>query len=110
MAIMPQEVSDLDLVFPTRYRELLPRWEEIPEEFRDMNNRSKWMRLISDWFYCGLKSLRGKPKAGIDPQKAFRHIEACLRDWGPKHEHKFAGCAYLLSLWFEDVQWEKAKG
>jgi len=49
------------------------------------------------------------PKEGIDPQMAFRHIKACLGDWGPKHEHKFAGCAYLLSLWFDDVEWERAR-
>jgi hypothetical protein len=110
ISYLPQEVSDLDLAFPTRHEELLPKWEDIPENFRNMNDRSKWAQLVSDWFYYGLSKLEGKTKEGIDSTMAIRHIKAILGDWGPKHEHKMAGCAYLLSLWFEEITWISAKG
>lgn len=46
---MPKELSDLDLAFPTKYEELLPPFHEIPEQFKDMNDRSKWSQLVGDW-------------------------------------------------------------
>jgi hypothetical protein len=32
-----------------------------------------------------------------------------MSSWEPKHEHKEAGCAYLLSEFFDDVNYKKAK-
>jgi hypothetical protein len=32
---------------------------------------------------------------------AFRALQACLGSFAPKHEHKIAGVAYLLSEWCE---------
>lgn len=43
------------------------------------------------------------PASVIGTQKVHRHISACLGSYEPKHEHKIAGVAYLLSLWFEPV-------
>lgn len=106
---MPKELSDVERAFGGKMSELLPEWGEIPESFRDMNDRSKWSQLVSDWFYCGLKGMKLAPKEGIDANKAIRHIKAILASWEPKHEHKFAGCAYLMSLWFDDAKWERAK-
>ena len=42
-------------------------------------------------------------KQGISLSLALRHLGACLSSWEPKHEHKTAGVAYLMSLWFEDL-------
>ena len=38
-----------------------------------------------------------------DTNKAIRHLKAILVSYDPKHEHKEAGVAFLLSEWFEDV-------
>jgi hypothetical protein len=46
-----------------------------------------------------------KPKEGVDVDKALRHIQAIMRSYQPKHEHKEAAVAYLLSQWFDDVTW-----
>jgi hypothetical protein len=32
------------------------------------------------------------------------HLKAIMGSFQPKHEHKTAGVAYLMSLWFEAVQ------
>ena len=105
--IKVQEVSDLDIAFGGRAMELLPAYTDIPEEFRD--GRTKWNDLVSTWFFCGIKNAQWKPKDGIDPEKAIRHIRACLGSFEPKHEHKEAGCAYLLSEFFDDVKYERAR-
>lgn len=42
------------------------------------------------------------PKEGVDPDKAMRHLAACMRSFEPKHEHKMAGVACLMATWFED--------
>jgi hypothetical protein len=41
----------------------------------------------------------------MEAQAAMRHVQYCMRSFEPKHEHKEAGCAYLLSLWFDDIEW-----
>lgn len=98
----PQKVSDVDLVFPTSVRHLLPPWESIPAEFK--NRQNKWVDVFSAWFYDGLRDFPFVPRPGIDRGMALRHIKACMGSFEPKHEHKEAGVAYLLSQWFEDVQ------
>lgn len=102
------EVNDVDIAFGGHTDKLLPKYEEIPDEFKNMNSRTKWNKMVDDWFYCGLKNLRLKPKAGVDTEKALKHIRAVMASFEPKHEHKIAGCAYLLSKWFDDVSYEKA--
>jgi hypothetical protein len=42
------------------------------------------------------------PKEGIDKIKALKAITSILRSFEPKHEHKEAGAAFLLSEWFEE--------
>jgi hypothetical protein len=101
VAILPVEVSDLDIAFPASVRHLLP---EAP---RDFPNRQKWERFQSDWFGGGLKDVRDlKPKAGIDKTKALRHLKCIQGSFEPKHEDKVSAVAYLASLWFEaDSTW-----
>jgi hypothetical protein len=99
----PQEVQDVDLAFGGNMEELLPPYKEIPDEFKD--NNTEWNRIVSQWFFQGLPGdTTIKPKEGIDPEKAVRHVAAVLRSFQPKHEHKEAGCAYLLSLWFDKFE------
>ncbi len=100
----PQEISDAMLAFPADVSHLLPPIEDVPEEFhyyeRRSEGRSRWVAIASQWFGPGLQGGL-VPKEGIDAQTAGRHVQACLGSFQPKHEHKIAGCAYLLSLWFE---------
>lgn len=99
----PQPVSDPQLAFPAGIMELLPPYADIPDDFK--NDRTPWNKIISRWFYSGLpKGTEFVPKPSIDKTTALRHLKAVMGSWEPKHEHKTAGCAYLLSLWFEEVK------
>ncbi|NSW90240.1 MAG: hypothetical protein HPY74_06095 [Firmicutes bacterium] len=100
-----QEVTDMDLVLGGKLSELLPPMQSIPNEF-GIGKRNKWSKLISDWFFYGIEILRWAPKEGIDPYKALRHIKAIMSSFELGHEYKEAACAYLLSIWFNDIQYE----
>lgn len=105
-----KEVDGLDAVFgPRRIGDLIPKWEEIPKEFKD--GKTKWNTLFEHWFFVGLeKGAEFKPKAGVDKMKALRHIRAVMSSFDCKQEHKEAGVAYMLSEWFEDVIYTPKKG
>jgi hypothetical protein len=89
--------------------ELMPMYGDIPEEFKNWNNKTKWNKVVSDWFFRGLKNEVWQPKDGIEIQAALRHLRAILSSYEPKHEHKEAAVAYLMSLWFNDVKYETIK-
>ena len=101
--IEPQEIDNISAAFPTATEGLLPEWEEIPNEFKE-NYDNKWITLFNQMFYCGGKLGEMKAKPGIDAQKAWRHIRYCMGSFEPKHEHKTTGCAYLMSLWFDEIE------
>lgn len=103
---MPVEVTNVELAFGGDINKLLPTYEEIPEEFKSGHN--EWCRLVSTWFFRGLKSFDCIPKEDIEKKKAMAHISAILKSFEPKHEHKEAGCAYLLSLWFKEPKYVPA--
>jgi hypothetical protein len=83
----------------TKGKDLIPKWEEIPDEFKKPNN--KYVKFINEWFFSGVDAARLIAKDGIDRRKAITHVKNCMNSWEIKHEHKEAGCAYLLSLWFD---------
>ncbi len=94
-----ENITGLDVAFgPKNLSDFLPSMDSIPEEFHSWNN--PWHDLVSKWFFEGLKD-KPHAKDGIDQRKALAHIKAILGSFEPKHEHKTAGCAYLMSLWFE---------
>ncbi len=103
------DLTPVEAAFPTRVDHLMPKYEDIPKEFRNWNRPHKWNKVVSDWFYCGLKNAQWKPKEGVDTKKALIHIRSVLGSWEPKHEHKEAGVAFLLNEWFDDVTYDKAK-
>jgi hypothetical protein len=92
----PIKISDVELAFPADISKLLPLYDSIPEEFKDGN---RWTQLADDLFAEGGDP--GNTKPGIDKREAVRHLQACLGSFQPKHEHKIAGVAWLLSQWFE---------
>lgn len=98
--LKPIEVTALDMTFPGDVSHLLPRWTEIPADFRAYPAKSPFVEYVEGWFYKGADPTRLKTKEGIDRQAAFRHCRAIMGSYQPKHEHKIAGVAYLLSLWF----------
>ena len=94
----PTPVDDVTLAFPANIvATLMPAMRDIP---RDYPNADKWQTLTSHWFFQGLKGTL-VPKEGIDLTTAMRHIKAVLGSYEPKHEHKEAAVAYLMSRWFD---------
>lgn len=96
----------------------LPRYHDLPEDFR-RHDGNDFCRAISTWFFRGAEvhpngieigGVKFTAKAGIDPNKALAAIRVCMVSWEPKHEHKEAGCAYMLSQWFDRAALAKAEG
>lgn len=102
----PLEVDQATFAFPAKViGELLPETHEIPEEFDDMSPTlgRPWVNLAHGIFFGSFKEMWYSEKPGIDLVAAQRHLSAVLRSFQPKHEHKIAGVAYLMSLWFTAV-------
>lgn len=100
----PIKVNDVDTAFGGNMNELLPPMAEIPEEFKRSN--TKWNKVVNDWIFSGLYDCKWTPKEGINSSEALRHVQSILVSFDPKHEHKEAGCAYLLSCFFEEVEYK----
>lgn len=93
------EVSDMDCAFQGRWRELLPKWEELTSE--EKNQRGPFCEALNLIFFSGGKladhGITVKP--GFDANKVHRYIRATLGDFGPSHEHKIGGIAHMLAKW-----------
>ena len=94
---MPVPVSRADIAFGGKAMEILPRYGEIPEEFKRGGN--PWVKWQQEWFFSGMKCYP-VPKDGIDLNLAMANLRCVNCSFEPKHEHKQAGVAYLASLWF----------
>lgn len=105
----PHKLSDLEVAFCVSAKKLMPPMSAIPESFKKDSSSSKWIKFQSDWFFRGIKGLKIKSKDGIDKADALRHLQAIQGSFDCQHEHKQAAIAYLASLWFEDVEYEKAR-
>lgn len=101
----PQEVTDLEVAFPAHALEKMPAEKDIPDDYP---YRRDWARFVQLWFF------RGWPAAEehfwiykhpeIDGEKAMRHIRMILGSYEPKHEHKEAAAAWLMSRWFGAIR------
>lgn len=89
---------------PGNIYSLLPKMSDIPEEFKYFDSKNKWCKAVSKWFYEGMNKSDFKVKEGIDKEMALTHLYEVISSWVLKHEHKHAGAAYLMSLWFDDVK------
>lgn len=87
----------------------MPKYETLPADFK-RHNGNEYTRAISSWFFNGAEKapngiiLNGDTftaKPGVDAGKALAAIRAVLGSFEPKHEHKEAACAFMLSEWFE---------
>lgn len=115
MKIEPKEVDRVMMAFPANViGDYLPKMEDIPEEYTKGWTSNSACQFASKLMMGGLPEgkLGFAPVDGIDPNMAWRHINACLGSYQPKHEHKIAGVGYLISLWVkiflinDDVIWE----
>lgn len=98
----PVPVDDVTLAFPACViGTLLPPVEDIPSAFLD-GTAQPWCGHADRLFASG--GVRVTQCQNIDdPVAVERQINACLRSYEPKHEHKIAGVAYLLSLFYRDA-------
>lgn len=104
MKYEPKTVDKVVLAFgPARWLDLAPPIDDIPPEFLKHRN-TRWNKIVANWFFSGMKDATFIPKPGIDAEVAYHHVLAMMRSYEPKHEHKEAACAYLLSLWFDDIK------
>lgn len=85
----------------------MPKYADVPEDFKRSSN--PFVRAVSSWFFSGAKSAPNgltidgttyTAKPGIDAKDALHAIKAVLGSFEPKHEHKEAACAFMLSEWF----------
>jgi hypothetical protein len=98
----PIKVDDVDMAFgggPGAMGKLLPAYTAIPDEFR--RGHTPFNRLVDKWFFSGLEKKALKVKGDIDESAAWRHMKTIMGSFEPKHEHKTAGVAYLMSQWFD---------
>jgi hypothetical protein len=108
----PQVIDVATAAFPANViGTLLPAEKDIPRNFRDhWCDRRGWTGLVHQWFFKGLTAETLIAKPGIDRHAAIKHLSACMRSYEPRHEHKVAGVAYLMSEWFDPITIERAKG
>lgn len=94
------DITNLDMAFGKI--DHMPRYETVPAEFKQSGNN--YAAFVSKWFFSGLKQddlARLTPRPGVVQNKALAAIRAIICSFEPKHEHKEAGCAFLLHAWFE---------
>ncbi len=96
---VPHETSMLDVSFGGNVATLLPSMEDIPDEFKGGSTPQN--KMFNEWFFKGLQVSALTVKEGINKARALDHLKAVMVSYDPKHEHKEAGVAYLMSLWFE---------
>ena len=107
----PKEVTPVDMAFgPKNLKEYLPAMSEMPEDFqRERGEAKKWVTIVDDWFFSGIHNLVATPKVGIDQNVALRHLKTIMSSYEPSHEHKTAGVAWLMSLWFDVFEYQKVR-
>lgn len=103
---VPKPVDDVTLAFPARViGYYLPPLDQIPDEFRRGTGGAAAWHKVANRLFVGLPIGDVSPDRGTnhDPDLIRRHLGACLGSYEPRHEHKIAGVAWLLSLWFTET-------
>ena len=104
----PRKLDGADVVFGCNVLDYMPKMEEIPSEFCQYPG-TRWNQLVSDWFFNGVHDLKLVPKPNVDRADALKVVRSIIGSFEPKHEHKEAAAAYLLSLWFESAEWKSGE-
>lgn len=103
------KVTTADLAFPASVRQWLPKWEDIPEDFKRRRGEAEaYCKFVSAWFFNGVSAeewdQKWRLRDGVtfeDAKERTLQIKCILGSFEPKHEHKEAGAAYLLYLFTE---------
>lgn len=91
------------LMMGTGVLALMPAYADIPQEFKSFNSRNPYVKFQEKWFFEGVSEKDiPAPKDGIDKNEALRHLATIQRSFQPKHEHKSAAVAFLMSKWFNE--------
>ena len=109
--LRPMNVDKMDVAFGPkggRIEDYLPKWKELPEDFRNERGEAKkWVHIIDEFFFYGATQIRCEIKdPSVSQSDILRHINMLLNSFELSHEHKTSGVAYLLSLWCTDVTYE----
>ncbi len=93
------DVTNIEIALPATALSHAPRYEDIPEEFR--NGTSPWYKVAQDIIY-GRYQVAACPfylKEGTDNDKLNRHLAVLIGSFAfRKAQHKEAAVAYILSL------------
>lgn len=111
LPILPVEISDASLAFPADALDYMPKWDDIPDDFQRLTEVSvEWYSFAGTWFtrgigseYTGFLCTQIDDETRLDGETVTRQISAILGSYAPKHEHKMAAVAYLLSLWIDSA-------
>jgi hypothetical protein len=109
--ILPTPIEDVSLAFPADALDYMPTWEEIPDEFKSYTETSiEWHAMAALWFskgiasdYTGYLPVELEDGTRIEGELIDRQINAILGSYAPKHEHKMAAVAWMLSIWIESA-------
>lgn len=89
------EVNGLDTVFSTMRTDKILLAEAERLGFDRMSN--PYNKIVNTIFYSGGKVIFKKDVEEDFRNRVYLYFRAFIRSWEPKHEHKEAICAYLLS-------------
>lgn len=101
------ELNNIDVTFGNIRH--MPIYDTLPDDFKQ-HNGNVYCKAVATWFFKGAAGTSERleigdkiftPKPGVDGPKAVAAIRAVLVSFQPKHEHKEAGCAFMLSEWFD---------
>jgi hypothetical protein len=84
----------------------LPDVNEIPAKFFNEDS-TMWVYFVKSWKAKGLNENQLnalKPVAGLNKTFAIQLVQKHLDSISFSLDHKIAGCAYLASLMFEELQ------
>lgn len=95
---MPVPVTKADMHFATRGDEILPEYQDIPDEYKLEEN--EWNQWASNWLHKGA-DFYPVPKPGIHAMLALNNLVVAIRDATVDKKRVVAGVAYLGALWFE---------
>ena len=97
----PKPVDDLRVTFPANVEDLMPGYEDIPDDFKGgANPYVKWQRR---WFHHGLSKFPDV-REEVSKARVARHLAVIQKSFEPKHEHKEAAVAFLASLWIDESE------
>lgn len=81
---------------------LLPELTDIPADFDQQQRWTSFATSLAVGNWDGHDPALIK-RDDVDSELAWAHITTVLGSFQPRFEHKVAGVAWLLSLWFRDV-------